>query len=224
MDQWNAVRISRSENFRFQIERLVREKQTFGTLHLMLADMRMLTTRPAQAVLIILVVGLDLAMADEGDRGKDQPPTFKITTKRDSDKVDVKIDKEKALFSIHSPFGISQATIERTEEKWPNSVAIRLHLKGLSSFRSFNGKVRIDAAVAMPKDKLQVRIWKDGQEDMPLDAKSPYWINIQMVGADGKTGKEIPLKDGYFELRMPQALFESNPKSITIHWIDFYRN
>ena len=190
----------------------------------MLADMRMLTTRAAKAVLIILVVGLDLAIAHGGDAGKDQPPAFKITTKRDSDKVDVKIEKEKALFSIQSPFGISQATIERTEKKWPNSVAIRLHLKGLSSFRSSNGKVTIDAAVAIQNDILQVRIWKDFKEEMPLDAKSPYWINIQMVGADGKTGTQIPLKDGYFELRMPQAFFENNPKSITINWIDFYRH
>ncbi len=44
-----------------------------------------------------------------------------------------------------------------------------------------------------------------------------------MVGKDGKPAKTIPLDDGYFEMQLPKALFEDNPKSITINWIDFYR-
>ena len=38
-----------------------------------------------------------------------------------------------------------------------------------------------------------------------------------------KPAKEIPLKGGYFELPLPRALFEGNPKSITVSWIDYYR-
>ena len=67
-------------------------------------------------------------------------------------------------------------------------------------------------------------MWKDGKEDVPLDAKSPFWMEIRMVDGDGKPTKVIPLKDGYFEMQLPEALFEGNPKSITINWIDFYRN
>ena len=65
----------------------------------------------------------------------DEPP-FKITTKRDNDKVEVKVEKDKTVFSVHSPFGISQAVIERTDEKWPDTVMLRLHLKGLENFKS----------------------------------------------------------------------------------------
>ena len=50
---------------------------------------------------------------------------------------------------MKSPFGISQAVIEREGEKWPDAVALRLHLKGLESFRASNGKVTLDAAVAI---------------------------------------------------------------------------
>ena len=46
---------------------------------------------------------------------------------------------------------------------------------------------------------------------------------IRMVGSDGKPAKDIPLKDGYFEMQLSKAFFEDNPKSITLHWIDFYR-
>ena len=152
----------------------------------------------------------------------DKQPPFKITTKRDNDRVKVKSEKGKTTFSIHSPFGISQAVIERTGEKWPDAVVLRLHLKGLESFRASNGKVTLDAAVSSQDGKVQ--LWKDGKEDAVLDAKSPYWMEIRMIGGDGKPAKAIPLKDGYFEMALPKAFFEDNPKSITVDWIDFYRN
>lgn len=146
-------------------------------------------------------------------------PQFKITTKRDNDKVEVKVEKDKTVVSVHSPFGISQAIIERSEEIWSDTVMLRLHLKGLENFKVTNGKITIEAAVSS-QDSRQ---WKDGKEDEPLDIKSPYWINIRLVGEDGKPATTIPLNDRYFEIQLPKALSEDNPKSITLDWIDFYR-
>jgi hypothetical protein len=151
----------------------------------------------------------------------DEPPKFKVTTKRDTDRVEVKGEKSTTVFSVHSPFGISQAVIERRESTWPESMLLRLHLKGLESFRATNGKVTLDAAVSNQGGK--VRIWKDGREDSPLDAKCPYWMEICLVDGDGNLTKEVPLKDGSFEIRLPKAFFEGNPNSIKVNWIDFYR-
>jgi len=52
----------------------------------------------------------------------------------------------------------------------------------------------------------------------------PFWTEIHIVGGDGKPAKELPLKEGYFEVTVPGSLFEGNPKSITVAWIDFFRN
>lgn len=164
---------------------------------------------------------LFLAVAVTTTTANDTPP-YKITTKRDTDRVDVKAEKDKVVFSVHSPFGISNAAIERTGEKWPDSVVLRLHLKGLESFKATNDKLKLEASVSSQDGK--VRVWKDGKEDKPLEAKSPYWMSIRMVGNDGKPAKDIPLKDGFFEMQLPKAFFEGNPKSITLNWIDFYRN
>ena len=68
-----------------------------------------------------------------------------------------------------------------------------------------------------------MRLWEGGKEDPPLDSKSQYWMEIRLIGKDGKPTKGMPLDDGYFEMQLPRALFEGNPKSITIAWIDFYR-
>jgi hypothetical protein len=85
-----------------------------------------------------------------------------------------------------------------------------------------NDQSKLEASVSSQDGK--VRLWKDGKEDSPLDAKSPRWMDIRLVGSDGKPAKGIPLKDGYFEMKLPTAFFENNPKAITVNWIDFYRN
>lgn len=163
-----------------------------------------------------------VGMMSVATAGDNKAPKFKVTTKRDTDTVDVRADKDKTVFNVKSPFGISHAVIERTGEKWPDAVVLRLHLKGLENFSVTNDKVKLEASVSGQNGK--VRVWKDGKEDAPLDAKSPYWMEIRMVGGDGKPAKAIPLKDGYFEMVLPKAFFEGNPKSIIVNWIDFYRN
>jgi hypothetical protein len=165
---------------------------------------------------------LVLAVAATTTAGDCIPP-FKIATKRDNDRVDVKFGKERVTFSIQSPFGISQATIEPTGEIWPDAVELCLHLKGLEHFKVSNGKMTLEGSASLQDGKPRVRLWKDGQEDRPLDAKSPYWIDVRIFGAAGKPANEIPLNDGYFELTLPKTLFEDNP-TITMSWIDFYRN
>jgi hypothetical protein len=172
---------------------------------------------------VLLGIG-STALAGDGDAPKEATGKFKITTRRKDDSVEVQADKDKTVFDVKSPFGISQAVIEREGEKWPDAVVLRLHLKGLESFRASNGMVTLDAAVAIQEGKVKVRLWKDGKEDASLDEKSPLWTDIRIVGGDGKPAKELPLKDGYFEVVLPRAFFEGNPKAITLNWIDFYRN
>ncbi len=152
----------------------------------------------------------------------DEPP-FRITTKRDDDKVEVKVENDNAKVSIHSPFGISQAAIERRGENWPDSVTLRLHLKGLEKLKVTNGETTLKAAVSSHGGKQPVRLWMDDREESLLDVKSPFWMTVRMVGEDGKPTGTIPLVNGYFEMRLPKGLFEGNPKSLAVNWIDFYR-
>jgi hypothetical protein len=173
---------------------------------------------PIVAVAALISIICALAFGDEPQA------RFKIATKRGTDKVEIKVEKGKAIVAIQSPFGISEAKIERLEEKWPDAVVLRLQLKGLENFKVSNGKVTINASVSSSAKKQSVRLWKDEKEDSPLDVKSPYWMEIHMIGADGKPAETIPLKDGYFDMQLPKEFFEGNPKSITLSWIDFYRN
>ncbi len=127
---------------------------------------------------VVLLVISGIALADDGDAPKNEAAKFKITTKRKDDAVEGRVDKDKTVFSVKSPFGISQAVIERGGEKWPDAVALRLHLKGLESFRASNGKVTLDAAVSSKEGKVKVRFG----EDAGKDEKSSFWMEIRMVG------------------------------------------
>ncbi len=69
-----------------------------------------------------------------------------------------------------------------------------------------------------------MRLWKDGKEDAPLDEKSPLWMEIRLIGGDGKPASKLPLENGYFEMTMPRAFFEGKAKTMRVEWIDFYRN
>jgi hypothetical protein len=178
--------------------------------------MSMATSRAFGLFLVVVSMVTSNLVAED-----DKPARFKITTKRKDDRVEVKIEKGKAIFSVHSPFGISHAVIERTDGKWPEGVVIRLHLKGLEGLRLTNGKERLDTAVSLQDGKPRVRQWKDGKEDTPLDAQSLYWMDVRINGVPPQ--KEAPDKGGSFEIQLPKALFDGNPKSITLNWVDFYR-
>src|SRR5262245_5840418 len=70
--------------------------------------------RPSMKGFLVLLFS-GIAVADEGDAPQDQPALFKVTTRRKDDRVAVRADKDKALFTVTSPSGISQAVIERQE-------------------------------------------------------------------------------------------------------------
>jgi hypothetical protein len=108
------------------------------------------------ALAVLLAFG-GFVWADDGAA----PASFKITTKRKDDSVEVQAEKDKTLFTIKSPFGISQAVIVRVDEKWPEAVVLRLRLKGLERFRASNGQVTLDAAVALQDGKPKVRLLQE---------------------------------------------------------------
>jgi hypothetical protein len=175
-------------------------------------------------LLLLALPLLPVAATAAAAGAAEAPVGFKITTKRQDDAVEVRAGKRRTVIDVKSPFGISQAVIELTRGRWPGMVVVRLRLKGLSSFRVSDGKTAVDAAVSIDDGKPRVRVWKDGREDAPLDAKSPLWLDVRALGGDGKPARELPLQDGYFDVRLPRALFKGSPKSITVSWIDFYRS
>jgi hypothetical protein len=156
---------------------------------------------PAALFVVVCLAGAALA---------DQPMDFKITHKK-GDTIEVKVEKDRVVFDIRSPFGIGKAGIERAKAEWPKAVVLRLHLKGLEHFDVTAGPTKLSAAAGVRNGRVEARVWKDGDENRPLDDKSPHWLKIA-AGA------------GSFDIELPRALFDGNPPALAVSWIDFYRN
>jgi hypothetical protein len=148
---------------------------------------------------------------------------FKITAKGTNDSIEVGIENDLAIFAIRSPKGIGEARIERTKSQWPKKAMLRLHLKGLESLVIGDGKVKLNASVSSHGSAAKIRQWMEAQEESPLDAESPFWMDLRMYRNDGTSSQAILPNDGYFEVRLPKALFDENPDFIVVSWIDFYR-
>lgn len=163
---------------------------------------------------------------------------FRFTTPREGDEVRAAQENSATIFTVRSQRGIGEATIERRGERWPERIILRLHLRGLENFQIAAEKNAADAkkegakqadvkkigvAVSSTGDGPPVRQWLDDREREPLDKRSPLWIDLRGIGSDGRPSDAIPLRDGYFELRLPAALTADNPGSLRLHWIDFFR-
>jgi hypothetical protein len=160
---------------------------------------------------------LSLAMAVASAEVK---PPFPITTRRDDDRVEAKVDGGRAILTIESPSGISDAVIGRPDGGWPETVILRLRLGGLEQFSATGGRaaLRSDRSHSQP-----LRFSVGGVVRPAPDARSPDWAEIRAIGRHGAPTGEIPLKGGYFEVKLPRAFFEDDPGSIRAEWVDFYR-
>lgn len=152
-----------------------------------------------------------------------EPKPLKIDTQRSDDRVETSIAQGVAIISIHSPTGISRASIQRSDDQWPKKVILRLHLRGLEGLHIVCGQDALDMSISSHSRQQSADFRKDQQEPQQLDATSPYWTEIRMAGKDGQPASSIPLHHGYFEIELPQALLATNPDVICVRWIDFYR-
>jgi hypothetical protein len=138
-------------------------------------------------------------------------------------KVNVAVADGNAVFTVTSPRGIGGATIERTGEKWPKAVILRLHLRGLESLTISCGDMTLAASVLSHSGNARLlHLGTKGEEGPRLTKDSPYWTDVRVLDALGKAITGLPDKGGYFELVVPQAMLEKG-KAMKVEWIDFYR-
>ncbi|QDV22574.1 hypothetical protein [Aureliella helgolandensis] len=169
----------------------------------------------------LVSAGLILAFSGVVGKAEDALP-FQFSAKRDNDRVEACVFEDKMVVSIRCPAGISSLAIERKTEQWPKSVVIQLRLKGLESFTVASDQLKL--AVAVSSQNGEVRTWLAGKEESPLDPNSSLRLKVHLLDKDSQPTKVIPLKDGLFQVQLPQRLFQDNPPSISMSWIDFYRN
>jgi len=168
------------------------------------------------------VNGTAVPAAQSADGNPDEPSASPLAAEvgRENSRVQFFATGEKTIVDITSEFGIDKGTVRRTSSTWPKEMTVRLHLRGLERFLVGNGETSVAWSVASTGNHQSTVSLRSGTEETPLDKRSPYYTEVQIVGGNGS----FPLKTGYFEVALPAKLLASNPEQITLQWIDFYRN
>ena len=161
-----------------------------------------------------------LQPANEAGAGGKENPGLRATGGRPDSRIRISGTAVRKVVTITSNTGIGSATLTRASEPWPETMLVRLHLRGLESFRVSANELVVEWAVSSTRKKeCTVSLRKDGIETA-LGKDSPFFAEVRVAGGGGK----IPLEEGHFEIALPEKLFEANPDHITMKWIDFYRD
>ncbi len=164
---------------------------------------------------------MDMLLARlSGHRREWEANMFQATVRRADSRIRFSTERGITVFDITSSFGIDRATVKRSTETWPMSIVVRLHLRGLESLKIGNGSETIDVSVSSTGDRGTSISLRKGESESIVSRDSPFWTDARIVGEE----KTIPLKDGFFEVPLPATMLEQNPETITLEWIDFYRN
>jgi hypothetical protein len=150
---------------------------------------------------------------------KKQP---EVVASKDTDTITVRREGDTTFYSITSPNGIGGATISRGTS-WPARVVVRLHLRGLESFRLTSGDKTVAVSV-LSHGRLATSqtIIVSGRERQ-LKPTDPLWILVERFNSEGQPIEELPGEGGYFQLTLPETLLADRPTSLVLQWIDFHR-
>jgi hypothetical protein len=151
----------------------------------------------------------------------------------DGDRVEVEVHGDQHLVIIHSPRGISEVTLQRLGETWPERVVVQMRLKGLESLTVSGGEMAVQAAVSTGRDRAAIRQWPvpdeqvaltadeqvalTADEQVALTANDPLWLDLRIIpGGQAETVRG-------FEWTVPWGLQQVNPRELRVNFIDFYR-
>jgi hypothetical protein len=142
---------------------------------------------------------------------------------RDDTRVTIANIGATTTIDVYSESGIGSAEVSITSAALPEKIVMRLHLRGLEEFNFGYDSTRVTASLSSMGDgtvRESVTTTGDANDAQPIDASSPYWMDVQVVAAD----KTIPLKDGYIEVTAPKHFIDGGYRAFKIDWVDFFRS
>jgi hypothetical protein len=149
-----------------------------------------------------------------------------VALQASADRPDARVtasgDARQAVVEIFSPSGIGGASVEITSAAVPQTIVLRLHLRGLEELRFSYGDTTIAASLSSAGDNTTQQTYRGNGQEQTIAEGSPYWMNVRLVPADGSPAA-IPLQKGYIEVEAPPDFLAHGQTKFAIQWIDFYR-
>lgn len=157
--------------------------------------------------------------ASRSVRAQDSKPEFRVTVKNAEDQVAVLEENSQTVIDIQSETGIGTAAFELVAGSMPDTLLLRLHLRGLEEFRIISSQTALGASVASGEAGLPVERIVLPALELPILPAHPLWMDIQTISESS----HIPLDEGFFEIKIPREFLRNAGTSFEVRWIDFYR-
>jgi hypothetical protein len=121
--------------------------------------------------------------------------------------------------------GIGTVELSRSDAAWPEPIVLRLHLSGLESLNVDNGTIAIGTSVLSrsPPEQVGQLLPGSGRASTNVTPDSPFWMPLRIIGAREPGAPAVPLAEGYFEVTLPDILFDESTNRLIIRWVDFFR-
>ncbi len=143
----------------------------------------------------------------------DSPPAFEITVPSQTDQVTSESSDGSVRFDIHSESGIGSAEVNLAGGQWPEEILLRVHAKGLESFKFSYADTVIEVSVATGSDQKVLRsAMQIGKDLQPAGEGTKFYMPLKADEAGN-----------WIELQCPANFHELAPSGFRIDWIDFYR-
>lgn len=126
-----------------------------------------------------------------------------------------------AMASVRGDIG--SASLEPANGRWPSRVLLRLHLRGLEQLSLCSGDERLALSyLSHSGNPTLLHLWKGNAEGPALQRTSPYWTEVKVFDAAGRSTNGLPPEGGWFEVEVPLALLRDG-QPLAVDWIDFFR-
>jgi hypothetical protein len=148
---------------------------------------------------------------------------IEVGARKETDQIVQEIPRGVTSVSVGSGSGIGGLDLKRECAAWPARIRIRLQLGGLESLRISGGSVSLAASVESRYGGrvIERRIDAQGYEHA-IEKADPLCTEIR-TGCAVATRSDGPGSAYPFEIILPPTLLRTNPESISVDRIDFYR-
>jgi len=159
--------------------------------------------------------------------GCPRPAEFEIDGLAAGDRIDVRRAPGAVVLDVHSRRGMGRATVRPLSGGWPDTVRLRLYLRGLEGLEVSNGAVTLLGSISTPD--LEVRVSRRlargaaATGERPLARGDALWMRMEVRGTAPGAPPRLQAPGAFVQVELPPALFADRRTSLSVGWIDYYR-
>lgn len=142
--------------------------------------------------------------------GNTGAPVFHITPSSPDIQVHSEFRNNTVVLDISGGNGIGSARIMQTAGATPEQIILHLHLRALEHFKFSFGDQSVEIEIPTTGDHTP-------RESVTHD--SPLYMPVRIISSENA----YPIQEGYIQIELPRAYFETGAREFSIEWIDFYR-